>query len=45
MEESLKNKIVENVEGTCKKKVYEKPVTEEHKPLEESTAYVYYYYR
>ncbi|MCP3875669.1 MAG: hypothetical protein GY699_21255 [Desulfobacteraceae bacterium] len=26
------------------KKAYEKPTMEEHEPLEESTAYVYYYY-
>lgn len=26
------------------KQTYEKPKMEEHEPLEESTAYVYYYY-
>jgi len=26
------------------KKEYEKPEIKEHKPLEESTAYIYYYY-
>jgi hypothetical protein len=27
------------------RKQYVKPAAEEHEPLEESTAYVYYYYR
>ncbi len=38
-EKKLQSSVEENV-----KKEYEKPEMKEHKPLEESTAYIYYYY-
>ena len=44
MKKNLEHKIEENVEQFNQKKPYEKPKLEEHEPLEESTAYVYYYY-
>lgn len=44
MKKNLEHKIEENVENFNQKKPYEKPNMEEHEPLEESTAYVYYYY-
>jgi hypothetical protein len=34
----------ENTEENPTKKVYEKPEIQEHDPLEESTAFIYYYY-
>ena len=44
MKKNLEHKIEEDVEKFNQKKPYEKPKMEEHEPLEESTAYVYYYY-
>jgi len=34
----------ETLKDIKKKKAYEKPGITEHEPLEESTAYLYYYY-
>jgi hypothetical protein len=34
----------ETIEENPTKKVYEKPEIQEHDPLEESTAFIYYYY-
>ena len=44
MKKNLEHKFEEDVEKFNQKKPYEKPKMEEHEPLEESTAYVYYYY-
>ncbi len=35
---------MDRLEQDKKKERYEKPQLEEHEPLEESAAYVYYYY-
>ncbi len=43
MENKAEQKI-ESTEEPIKKKPYEKPAMEDHKPLEKSTSYVYYSY-
>jgi hypothetical protein len=44
MTKHLEQRIDEGIERSYEKKSYEKPRMEEHEPLEESTATVYYYY-
>lgn len=43
IEKKLPEEKREKVQSNAKQ-TYEKPKIEEHEPLEESTAYVYYYY-